>query len=218
MTLLFDKYPTLSYDLSGNGTASDIVTNIFVRYGVTSETKTNAFYLYEYLIGDHDTPDILASKIYGNSEYHWVILWLNDIANPLFDWPRNSSDFANYITSRYGSVPLAQTTIHHYTKTISRYAPANGTTNTVVLEVDFSTYNTLADYAYQDIVLNSGTDVQVTTTRQAVTCYDWENLLNENKRHIKILKAEYLPVIVSEFEQLLKTYGIKPNTFKRTVR
>ena len=38
--------------------------------------------------------------------------------------------------------------------------------------------------------------------RNSVTCYDWEYDLNEQKRLIKVIKAEYYPRIMAEFTKL----------------
>ena len=75
------------------------------KYGTTSETKTSVvrditrnirfrkevlenYSLYdEYDIKDGETPEIIAEKIYGNPEYHWIIMLANQRYDYLNDFP-----------------------------------------------------------------------------------------------------------------------------------
>jgi hypothetical protein len=57
-----------------------------------------------YIIQDGDTPEILASKIYGDSQAHWMILYANDMLDAQYDWPLTSSVFPKYIADKYRSM------------------------------------------------------------------------------------------------------------------
>ena len=46
-------------------------------------------------------PDIVASKLYGDPDLHWVFFLVNEFEN-YYDWFKSSRDFENYITKRYG--------------------------------------------------------------------------------------------------------------------
>lgn len=219
MSKLFDKFPTIMYDMGGLGlTTSSIVTNLFLRYGTTSASKNDAAAIYQYTIREYDTPDTLAAKVYGDSEYHWVILWMNDMIDPLFNWPMNYLSFTNYINSKYGSVATAQSTIHHYTKTITRKDTFFNTSNIVELEIDLTTYNDLAEYSFISNTFPSGRTVETTIVTAAVSCYDWEDKLNENKRNIILLRPEFLLQITGEFNALLQKYKLAPTQLARVVR
>ena len=92
MAQFFDKFPRISYDIEGKRlTTYQSVTNIFFRVRVIREILGNISAYYEYLIKDDDTPEILADKVYNNPEAHWIIIMANNIVDPQYDWPLNST-------------------------------------------------------------------------------------------------------------------------------
>ena len=44
-------------------------------------------FLTPYLVNDGETPEMISYKVYENSQYHWVILHINNIINPRTEWP-----------------------------------------------------------------------------------------------------------------------------------
>ncbi len=85
MSKCFSYFPKTVYTLDSSN--ADAVTSIVSRFGFESSFKNNTAVYYEYNIQDSDTPEIIASKFYGDSEKHWVVLMLNQIVDPQFDWP-----------------------------------------------------------------------------------------------------------------------------------
>lgn len=121
MSKYFQLFPKIPYDIQGRRYKNlQLATNIFFRIRVIREVLGNITSYYDYIIPDGDTPEILADKIYGDAEAHWIILLANDIIDPQFDWPLNTRDFTKHIIDKYGSVETAKTTYHHYEKVIRR--------------------------------------------------------------------------------------------------
>jgi len=86
---------------------TDITTNIRFRKEILSNVTT-----YDsYDIKDGDTPEILAEKIYGSPEYHWVIMLANNRYDYLADWPLTYSALQEYVDSKYGATADS---IRHY--------------------------------------------------------------------------------------------------------
>ena len=158
---------------------------------------------YTYSIQNGDTPEILASKYYDNPNRHWIILYANDIVDPVYDWPLSTRDFANFIDAKYGSYANASTGIHHYEKVITK---TDSLTQTVTInkhELDYNTYSNLASSTTETINFTNGNAVTIVTTKAAVTYYDYENDLNESKRDIKIIDKSYVAQIENELTALL---------------
>jgi hypothetical protein len=228
MALYFDKFPVLLYNIEGKRLSTyQTTTNIFFRVRVIREILANISAYYEYLISDSDTPEILADKVYGNPEAHWLILMTNDIVDPQYGWPLNSTNFNNYIIKKYGSIANAQTQIHHYEKVVTREEQLTGivTESRFTVNEDKLTNNTLdVPYDYYENLpetqevntynLQNGRTVVEIIRRDAITCYDYENDLNEKKRAIKIIKPEYYGQIVREFDELTNT---KPRYIRKLI-
>ena len=226
--LFFDKFPVLAYDIAGKRLSNyQISTNIFFRIRILREILGNISAYYEYLVSDSDTPEILADKVYGNPEAHWVILMANDIIDAQYDWPLNYKNFNNYIINKYGSIANAKTQIHHYEKVITREEQLTGivTESRFTVNFDKLTDNTPSvpyDY-YENLPetqevntynLENGRTVTEIIRREAITYYDYESQLNDNKRSIKIIKPEYYGQILREFENLTNT---KPSYIRKLV-
>lgn len=102
--MYFDKFQTMLYEFIINGkrelrSVKDITTNVRFRKQLLSQIT-----LYdEYDIKDGETPDILAAKLYGSSEYHWVIMLANERFNYLEDFPLDNYAFELYVQDKYGS-------------------------------------------------------------------------------------------------------------------
>ena len=230
MSQFFTKFPRVSYDIAGKRfTTYQSVTNIFFRLRIIREVLGNIAAYYEYLVKDDDTPEILADKVYGNPEAHWIILLANNIVDPQYDWPLKYNDFNNYITKKYGSISYAKTTYHHYEKVVTREESSSGTvveTRFVINQsniansmydstVPYDTYNSLPETQDVDTInMGSGKTVIEITKRDRVTIYDYEQQLNENKRAIKIIKPEYYTQIIRELDDLTQT---RPSYIRRLV-
>ena len=84
--MYFEKFPTTFYTLDDQKTVQ-IVRNIFLRLNINENIKNNLSLYDEYDVLDGETPEIVADKFYKNPQSHWLILHMNDILDPRFDWP-----------------------------------------------------------------------------------------------------------------------------------
>lgn len=199
----FSRFPFLTYTLDPNTVeVNDIATNIFRRVEFLKNLKNDSRIYYPYDIKDGDTPEILAHKLYGSADYYWVITLFNNILDPLQDWPKTPGIFERYIIDRYGSIPAAQNTIHHYTKTVDKIN-SNGVSSSYTYIIDEETYNGLTSVIPQVYTSPTGETVSVTTTRRIVSVYDYEVDENESKRSINLLKEQYISQVSAELETLV---------------
>ena len=139
MAKFFDLFPRIGYDIARSKYSNyEQVTNIFLRFGFLREVIENISSYYEYTITDSDKPEILAEKVYGDPEAHWIILYANNMTDPQYDWPLNERDFNKFITAKYGSVANAKTTIHHYEKVITRTEDLTGISSEFRYVIDYN--------------------------------------------------------------------------------
>ena len=196
----FTNFPIASYNLYGTANKDiKLVSDILVRARLIPSIQDESFVFYKYQISDGDTPEILASKYYDNPNRHWIILLINNITDPVYDWPLNYSNFVAYIESKYGSIATAKTTYHHYEKVVTKTDSVTQTITVNKYELDYNTYTSLASSSTETINLKDGNTVKIVTSKNAVSNYDYEDEQNENKREIKILDRRY----VSQIEQEL---------------
>ena len=87
---------------------TDITHNVRFR----KEILQNISLYDKYDIKDGETPEIIAEKIYGSPNYHWVIMLANQRYNYVDDWPLSTHNLEEHITNIYGSGNEYNT--HHY--------------------------------------------------------------------------------------------------------
>lgn len=193
----------------------ELPTNIFVRLGVIQQTLDNVFNYYDYVIGEHETPEILAENFYGDPELHWLILMTNRMIDAQYDWPMKYETFQNFITQKYGSIDDSQL---NYVKWYRVLKLVDNTTGTITIRnIDITEY----DYDNSLLPTDEGSGSQYTVDGQVVTvyetkkrvlAYDWENDQNEARRQIKLIKKEYVPDIQAKFLSIMGQAGDEPNS------
>ena len=76
----FQQFPKILYDMKGDGTKK-LVPDIFRRIKARDKIKNNLTLLDKYDVESGDTPESVAYKVYGNTEYFWVVCMVNNIVN-----------------------------------------------------------------------------------------------------------------------------------------
>lgn len=211
MAKYFNYFPKTPYYKSKNSTSLDVVTNITTRFNFDNRFRQNAATYYKYKIKDGDTPEILASKIYGSPEKHWVILSLNNIVDPLYEWPLPDRTLGKFIESKYignassgqSGLEWASSNIHGYYKVVTKRNVSSGTITTDKIKVDANTYAgvTETDTTYS---MTDGSSVRIIVTKETKTYYEYEQEINENKRLISILKPEFVAEIEAELISIMR--------------
>lgn len=137
MAKYFEYFPKILYDIDKSPISNyRLATNVLSRVGFVRDILNNSSAYRIYIIKDEDRPEILAEKIYGDSEAHWLILYANNILDPQYDWPMDGRTFIKHIKDKYGSIEASKTGIHHYEKVIERLNSTTNTTTTKRIKVD----------------------------------------------------------------------------------
>jgi hypothetical protein len=179
---------------------SVLMTDLMARCSIIPEILKNPLLYYDYDVQDGDTPEIVAYKYYGNSYRYWIVLFANQITDPQWDWPLSSNDFDAFIVNKYQTFD-PYSTAYQYEKTITQYDATTQTTTVNNIIIDENTYDDLnpSVTTYQLVTGN----VTITITKSIVTYYDYEVRLNESKRTIKILNANYVDQLEAQFQELM---------------
>jgi len=210
MAKYFTYFPKTYYKPIDEGTNLDVVTNIMTRFRIQENLKENAAVYYTYDISDGDTPEILAAKLYDSPEKHWMILFMNDIVDPQYDWPLSFGQLTSYIDEKYkpsanstvdgSGVTWAKSNIHSYYKKIETVYQNN--TKEEVIRIDQQTYANTASSS-TPITLADGSGITKNISRFSKTYYEYESDENEKKRRIKILKPELVYELDNEFRRIV---------------
>lgn len=109
--MYFRKIPNIYYTFDINDEeVLRVVKDISYNVRIRKEILQNITLYDEYDIQEGETPEIIAAKVYGSSQYHWVIMLANQRYDYINDFPMTEKVLVKYVQEKYGD-PFA---IHHY--------------------------------------------------------------------------------------------------------
>tara|TARA_B100001996_G_scaffold75869_1_gene56030 strand:- start:1055 stop:1834 length:780 start_codon:yes stop_codon:yes gene_type:complete len=164
-----------------------LVKNIFRRVKIRSDIADVATSFESYILGDDETPELIAQALWQNGHYDWVILLGNNITDFYEQWPKNSNDLTDYCREKYNDIEA----IHHYE------------TNEIKYNDDIVMYKEGLQVNESFRAVVDGTTLTAEQSRNPISNYEWEYYLNEKKRMIRIPTTLMFDVMNSEFENLI---------------
>jgi hypothetical protein len=169
----FSNFPLVNY----NGVS---LRNIMLKTNIIKELFLGQSVFYTYEVKDGEKPSMVAYNYYGSVDYTWLVMISNQMIDPYFDWILSDEEFQQFIISKYGSIPAAQTLVVEYADNVSdeRYS--------------LDTFN----YVFE------GDDLDGWLI--PVYAYDKEFELNEQKRNIKLIDKRFTRQITLELEKSLR--------------
>ena len=196
----FKELPNISYPslLPANNRIEDrvIVKNIFRRSKLRTDVDQAITAFNYYYIPEGDRPDVVAENLYNDSELDWVVLTSNNITNVRDQWPLSHNDLHSFMLEKYGSeAKIAEVEIYETREILDEY---NRVVMPAGLEVD-------KDFSFQYLNF-SGQVIKVLSSQVVapITNYQLEVRLNEEKRRIRVLKSEFLPVFITDHQRIMK--------------
>ena len=172
--MYFKSFPVIPYDSVGDLQFKD-VTNLLRRVGLRTKLKSNTSLYDTYDVKEGETPEIIAHKLYGDSNLHFIILLVNDITDRYHQWPMNFSQFNEYLNDKYTNPDG----IHHYETTQS-----SGNT-----KIKIEIFNEVDDDAYTGLT--------------AITNREYEESKQDSKRSIRLLDPSFIDQFVDEYKKLI---------------
>jgi len=211
MASYFSRFPKLFFSIN-DGQTVDRVTNIMSKFSLNESIKENTAVYYEYDVNESDTPEIVAHKMYGSAQRQWIVLMMNNIVDPQYDWPLTTITLNNFIDAKYSNtqyansntsgagLSYASSNIHSYYKIITTTIP-NGSKITNEYQVDANTYANVT-VSSSSVTLQDNNVITISTTKTTKTYYEHETGINESKRKIKLLKPEFVVTLEDEIKRV----------------
>jgi len=103
--MLYQKFPKLKYD-------GRTLVDITKRIALLESVKTNAAAYDLYSVKEGEKIEDIAYDRYGDAYLDWIIILMNDIIDPFYDWPLSTTELREYVTLKYGAGNEDQT--HHW--------------------------------------------------------------------------------------------------------
>jgi len=175
--MYFSQFPVIIYDSVGNEDFK-IVTHLLKRVALGSKAKAVSALFDTHDVRSGETPVMIAHKLYGDSEYHWVVLLVNNITDRYHQWPMNNRQFLAHLADTYDNVDAT----HHY-----------------------EIYQSSGDTTVKINIGSTNIDTDGNTISDAVQIInrEYEEAKQDEIRKIRLLDPEYLEQFVEEFGRLV---------------
>lgn len=153
--MYFKQFPQIYYDFpkANSDNVLQILTDITTNVRVRKEVLENITIYDEYDIQEGETPEIIAEKVYGNPELHWVVMLVNQRYDYVADFPLTNLELEQLCIDNYGEDKIYN--IHHYEK--------NGIVSEAIASLKFPT-NVYSSLNINDIItcVSSGVVAKIT--------------------------------------------------------
>ena len=175
--MYFARFPSMAYDIKGDKVWK-LVPDILRRVKLRANIRNGMFMFDNYDVKESETPEIVAHKWFGNTEFHWVILMTNNITDRYYDWPLTQPQFQLHLEDKYGVGNIDS--IHHY-EISQTSGPTSSRDSSHLVEVN--------------------SDASGAT---AVTNREFEQREQDKIRQIRLLNPRYLGRFIEEFDRLIR--------------
>ena len=175
--MYFSKFPLMVYDVKGDKTYK-LLPDILRRVKLRSSLASSRFVFDKYNVKEGEKPEDIAFKYYGDAQYHWVIMMINNLTDRYYEWPMTQPDFEDFLTDKYGAG--SQDAVHHY-----ELAQTSGAT-------------TSSDDSHM-LEVNSDTD-----NATSISNRQFEERQQNKFRQIRLLDEKYLDAFTEEFFALIR--------------
>ena len=170
------------------------VKNFFKKGKLREDLFQDLTVFEKYSIKGDDRPDNVAFEIYDDPTLDWVVLMSNNIINIQNEWPLNQQAFESYVLDKYGTIEKLNE-IHHYESNEVK------DTNGVIIFPKGVRVSAAQSVSYFEPL--SEESVTVNPISRAVTNFEYEQKVNDDKRRIFLIKPIYLGVVFDDLEEMM---------------
>lgn len=209
----FSKFPNIDYPIRMNraGVTENITIKDYFHLLMVKDKLLPQETLYEpYMVKNGERPDQVSYGFYGDEQYYWIILQINDIVDVYNDWPLSSHELDNYVLKKYGSHEAANEYHHYETREIydtqgNLIVPGRGAPNRE--SGGLAQQGLIVPPSYSvEVQTYPGSGVYQTYTGDTgplascigITNRQYEYDINEDKSQIWVLQEKYLEDYKSE--------------------
>lgn len=203
--MFFSRFENIDYD---DRSMKDLSIAIIIK----PEIKNNKDLFFLYEMEEWERPETVAFDHYGNTKYNFIILLMNDIVDPFFDWPLERHELMAKVELEYGTPSITNGKYDTVTDLDSAGNPVSPFRNAGYNAIRYW-FKEEVQYQYapgtghdQFLLGLKSTDGplfgEAPVGSIAVTNLEYEEALDAAKRTIKILHPELIPQMDKELDYI----------------
>jgi N-glycosylase/DNA lyase len=159
------------------------MVDIFHNYNRFFKNIETNYTVKEMSIKDSPRPELLSYQLYGTTEYYWVLLLINDIYDPYYDWIMSDQSVHEYAAQKYKNVGGSNE--------VAYYISSQGEKFWNVYEAEPQLW-----YDKRDLIQKY---LQFHGALVPVTNIEHEFIENEKKRVVRIIQPNDITSFINDF-------------------
>ena len=183
----FRDFPNIDYALRANkaGKTEGIkIKDYFNLLKVRDDVFREDTLYSPYNIKNGQRPDQISFDIYGDEQFYWVVLQVNEITDYYNEWPLSENELTQFVYKKYGGATGAGK-VHHY-ETVPVYDTAEPPA--LLLAGGLKVPESFV-FSYPT---SPGSSTVLTSRPISVSNYQYERNINEQKSQIYLLDKKYI--------------------------
>ena len=128
---MFEVFPLTYFKI--DNTTNVLVTDFIRAVKLDDSLKNNELFFNIYEVLDNETPEIISYKMYGSTQYHWVIMLLNEKFDAYNDFPKSDNIIYNYSLDKYIDINA----LHHYEDSNGNIVDQFYPLKTIISNIDY---------------------------------------------------------------------------------
>jgi len=214
----FKELPNVRYQspLPHKNSSTDyiFIKNLFRSNKLLDWLSEETTVFNKFIVADGARPETVAEEIYGDAELDYIVIISCGITNIRNEWPLSNKELYEFVEDKYGT---NMNGIHHWETVEVRdendrlILPAGQIVEHSAGLVQFHIDGPAARFGGSANKWYSETGgMRTTYTGEkisplvGVSNFDYETLLNEDKREIRPLKREFVQMFVNDFKRIMK--------------
>jgi hypothetical protein len=109
--MYFRNFPTMDYNMDTTDNTTT-VTDVFRRVGVRKSLNSFIANYYERILNAHERPEVVSFEEYDVSDRHWILMMINNIEDPYYDWILSQEQLDKFVESKYPGKTIVFPTTH----------------------------------------------------------------------------------------------------------
>ena len=117
----FSYFPNIEYPvklLKSGKTESITIKDYFHLLLPRDDIFKEETVYQQYYVKNGQRPDQISYNLYGDEQYYWIILQINEVVDYYTQWPLSQYELDEYILQKYGSSTKADEIRHYETKRV----------------------------------------------------------------------------------------------------
>ena len=153
----FNRIPNIQYDFKSDGKLFQ-AKDLFRKVSTWSYLQEGISGYNYYRVAEGERPDVVASKLYGDSTLYWTFFLVNENLQDFNDWPKSGQVLNKFIARKYSGTTLIASSstdiisFDHATEVSSKFSLGEKVSQASSGAYGFVTH---VDPSFNRIVLNS---------------------------------------------------------------